>query len=420
MSGGSYTAAAYTLNSAQLARDHEQDIGLAPLDPESPEAKHILAHGRYLLDGGALRTIDLFVSLALINLLAFVAFFIWVGTFIALYALLAREFGGQALEPLTRATGDRRWILAAVSALGAGMFVRGLYKDGGPQRYLLPLVGLALVAACGPALLATLNEYPALSEPSWWSEPGRLGLIGAVAVGTAVLWLLLRKLPLGAFGRAAARAVVRAAVWLPRVGGFVLLSLTVTATFDLFARAWPDNARSADQEAALAFFGAVLVSGLVMQKLASRTSLHRINRQRISNCFAILRDGDDVRRVRSTGPLLTELAPPPAGTARSFPRLLICAAANVIWHFPGGTRRTFAPFVFSHDTCGIPGLRSALLPTRRLEVSRTSAGLWPLRSTEPLLPLMSAVASTGAAVSPSMGKRTIPALRPLIALFNLR
>lgn len=419
VSGGSYTAAAHTLNAAQLARSSDGDT-LPPLDPESPEANHIIAHGRYLLDGGALRTIGLFAILALVNLVAFVAFFIWVGTFIALYALLTRELGGQTLEPLIRATGDRRWILAAMSAFGAGVLVRGLYKDGGPQRYLLPLVGLALVAAGGPALLATLNEYPALSRPSWWSEPGRLGLVGAVTVGTVMLWLLLTKVPLGTVGKTLARVVVRVTVWLPRTGGIVLLSLTVTAAFDLFSRAWPDNARSADQVAAGTFFGAVLVGGIVMQKVASRTSLHRVNRKRISNCFAVLRDGNDVRRLKSIEPLLTELAPPPVGMDCSFPRLLICAAANVIWHFPGGTQRKFAPFVFSHDTCGIPGLRSALLQTRRLEVSRTFAGLWPLGSSEPLLPLMSAVACTGAAVSPSMGKHTIPVLRPLIALLNLR
>jgi hypothetical protein len=102
--------------------------------------------------------------------------------------------------------------------------------------------------------------------------------------------------------------------------------------------------------------------------------------------------------------------------ARSKPlalRLLICATANV----PNGTgraRRAYAPFVMADDVCGVPGTQ-AWFTTRQLELGRSAA-----RGKEPLLTLFTVVASTGAAASPSMGRLTLPSLRPLFAALNIR
>ena len=75
--------------------------------------------------------------------------------------------------------------------------------------------------------------------------------------------------------------------------------------------------------------------------------------------------------------------------------------------------------MFSHDRCGAPTVPEASFNTRTLEYGRVRGALFR-GGDEPLVSLMTAVATTGAAVSPSMGRKTIEAVRPLIAILNLR
>jgi hypothetical protein len=77
------------------------------------------------------------------------------------------------------------------------------------------------------------------------------------------------------------------------------------------------------------------------------------------------------------------------------------------------------PFVFSHDVCGVPGYPGAAFATAQLELLQEPAGLLTWK-TEPLVSLMTAVAATGAAVSPSMGRQTLPSARMLLAAINVR
>jgi hypothetical protein len=64
----------------------------------------------------------------------------------------------------------------------------------------------------------------------------------------------------------------------------------------------------------------------------------------------------------------------------------------------------------------VPGT-AASFPTAKLEFGRVA--LWR-RKREPLISLFTAVATTGAAVTPSMGRYTQPSARPIIAAFNFR
>jgi hypothetical protein len=100
-----------------------------------------------------------------------------------------------------------------------------------------------------------------------------------------------------------------------------------------------------------------------------------------------------------------------------YPDLLICATANLRTKDPQGRRRAFASFVYASDVCGIPGLDGAWLPTAKLELGRLPL---PGGRKEPLLTLPVAVATTGAAVSPSMGRHTQASARPVIAALNIR
>jgi hypothetical protein len=171
------------------------------------------------------------------------------------------------------------------------------------------------------------------------------------------------------------------------------------------------------------FWGAVL-GAWVMQVIA-RTSLHGMYRDALASCYAYVRD---IGPLQATEPLLSDLTPPAVRGPGSFPRLLVCATANVIWDpehpsrslllHPFAATKKFASFVYSHDRCGLPGVANASFATTDLERLTTRSGIFGGR--ERVVSLMSAVASTGAAVSPAMGRRTSDVARPIIALANFR
>lgn len=81
-------------------------------------------------------------------------------------------------------------------------------------------------------------------------------------------------------------------------------------------------------------------------------------------------------------------------------------------------RRRYASFVYSHDRCGIPEAADAWFETAHLEALTTHASV--LGDRERLVSLMTAVASTGAAASPAMGRKTSSFLRTICALTNVR
>ena len=131
-----------------------------------------------------------------------------------------------------------------------------------------------------------------------------------------------------------------------------------------------------------------------------------------------MRADGQVTVCEPTSVLFSTLAPPNSLESR-FPRLLICATANVKWVDSGRRRRTFVPFVFSHDRSGVPGIRGAHHDMAKLELDHKNVGLLRTRS-ESTASLMGAVAASGAAASPSMGAMTVNAVRPLLAVLGVR
>jgi hypothetical protein len=140
-------------------------------------------------------------------------------------------------------------------------------------------------------------------------------------------------------------------------------------------------------------------------------SLHPIYKRRLARAFA-------ARRFSSAGGTegaeeipYDRLPPLSESQPGDFPELLICAAANVSDHgkTPAGTNVT--SFVFSADKVG--GGLTGEWETRHLERLLN-------RGRRRDLTLMTAVAVSGAAVAPSMGKMTRRPLRFLFALANVR
>ncbi len=151
-------------------------------------------------------------------------------------------------------------------------------------------------------------------------------------------------------------------------------------------------------------------------------SLHPFYRRRLCTAFALKRINDEnvpagaprqraVERDFNTLVPLSESGVWPGPTGEGWPTLLVCAAANI--SDPGATPpgRGVSSFTFSRDAMGGPlvGGVSTKEYERRLGANR-------LRD----ITLPAAIAMSGAAISPSMGKSTNVPLRMLMALANVR
>lgn len=151
-------------------------------------------------------------------------------------------------------------------------------------------------------------------------------------------------------------------------------------------------------------------------------SLHPFYRRRLCTAFALKRVLDEnapegaprqkaVERDFNALVPLSESGVWPGPGGEGWPTLLVCAAANI--SDPGATPpgRGVSSFTFSRDAMGGPlvGAVSTKEYERRLGANR-------LRD----ITLPAAMAMSGAAISPSMGKATNPPLRMLMALANVR
>jgi hypothetical protein len=142
-------------------------------------------------------------------------------------------------------------------------------------------------------------------------------------------------------------------------------------------------------------------------------SMHRVYRRRLASAFALERvppDGTTVRphEMRANPYRLSDTA----FCGKGWPTLLVCAAANIsdVGATPRG--REVTSFTFSANTIGSPLIGAFHTPSfeRALDGHRRMQDAT----------LMAAVAMSGAALAPSMGKLTNKSLRFLMALTNVR
>lgn len=416
VSGGSYLGATVVLNAAVLAKDGAA-AAVPPVAVDSPESQYMVAHGRYLVEDGRLRMGVRFAVPGTMNILSLLVLFLWTGTMLADVAVLASLYAPAWIHPPSDSYAWLQWPLAGSAVFAGGILLRGLYKDGGIARWGLPLGGAAILFATAASLMRRMQALDPLSSPRWWWGLGLWWC--AITLAIAIVLGLSVVLGRRASTSAGAWLVGRVAVGIPRALGFVLLSLAATAMYATLTKGLAAGASSHQVAVALAAFFGILIAALAASWIAGRTSLHGVYRDLLSRCFAVRRtDVGLVVLEPSTAAALSDLAPPNYGSPSSFPRLLISATANVRWRDDRRRHLTFAPFVFSHDACGIPGLPGASFETRKLELGQVPAGFF--RRKGPLVSLMDAVATTGAAISPSMGRMTLPGLRPFLAVLNVR
>ena len=358
----------------------------------------------------------------------------------ALTAIVHLGLAGPALSDL------QREIWARVGGKTAGVVLFGMTLPLGLTLYGPWL--LAHLVHLGNALLAGFGWAGVLA---WLSTTG-LGLLAAhVGDGDAGA-------PRSARRRALA-AVARIAPWVFILGLILLLSYAGQAllqAIDWSARPLPDAASSASSAAGslhayFAWLDANIaahphsLSLLIALALATwllfgwavdvnEFSFNAFYRNRLVRCYLgasnetrnpepitnfdvhddlVLADLVEVERCDGTRPLF-----PLLGTA-----LNLVAAKQLDWQ-----DRKAASFLLSPGYCGyLPPASRAGSPTTstavgdvRADIGGTAAGAHVGESTAASLTLGSAIAISGAAVNPNMGKYSSPALTFLLTLFDAR
>ncbi len=410
--------------------DQELFASTPPYAPGSAEAGWLRNHSTYLVPD---LTVKLRLGLNLFYGMLSNLSILWLSLFV-----LARPLGWayRWAQPglLTRADpsyGVSTWVLVLLGALvtlsfGAVYAERILdrFQEPWPRttaflrawstRLLLLLAGAVVLLVLTPALVLALWELgrsdamggaaqTSMTRLGFSGDRGgslRLQLPAVLATVAATVGVVTRTVQTASHvvGNRFGRAVLP---WL--ASGLVSLLLVLPFlkwTKDaVLATSWPRE---------LALTGAALAAVLLHELLTNinRTSMHPFYKERLCSAFA-------THRISPTQacelPYSVPVRLSTLDTHGTVPELLVCAAGNVsgLDDVPPG--RGCVSFVFSRQKCGAPAL-GPLVDTARYERvvgART-------------LTVPGAVAISGAAISPVMGRETRPALRLLLTVANVR
>ena len=462
VSGGAYIAAAFAMVKKTWAGptpptypdrgwdDSDPRVvttARGPFFPGSPEEQYLRNRSSYLAPGvaGKVRLgYRLLIGLA-INL-GFIALFIAIVSILLAiaYGALFPALAGHAGRPLHLPP----WAYGVPIAIAAGGVLLGLVSvlchRAGPGtrdftcawsvRLLLLAVAAAALLDALPLLLGLVRTVRAPAEPlpnhavPATAAPGALavGAAGVVTAGSAILLQLrtewrrvaaaVDEETRGRLRRA--RTVVRGATTfvlavligpaLVVLGSLIVMSATLN--HDAAGERW----------VACAVLTAVFAALYALADLTT-WSLHPFYRERLCSVFALKRVAlpDDVPPICSdtaAGVAVARDYDEPlmlSDTAIDdlWPELIVCAAANVSDDAATPPGRSVTSFTFSAERVGGPLVGQ--VPTRELEdccADRQRAALT----------LPAAVAMSGAAISPAMGKKTRRRYRFLLALANVR
>lgn len=432
VSGGSYIASAFATVAAKST-----DSDLAPRDgagpepdgapaprriyaPSSPEEVHLRNHSSYIAPGlgGKLR-------LALRVLMGMLANFAVIGVVVAIVGAALGIVYGEGFGQLARAnaTGALHppaiaWLLPlGLLGLGAVLLLPDLFKrlyHDSVRRFCeawatrLIVVGLAcgVVAVAIPQLILWVRGF------SWTWAIDVAGAAAPAAEGTVAdrATGVLQTLNLSAVLTAAAGAlrvfVARKRSYFALVAGAVAGPLTVFVPIVWVANASAVGGFGAgDARLLAALVGAGLIAWLVVD--LNQWSLHPYYRRRLSSAFFVRRVGPD--KVEEW-PYDAQLRVSEVDGRGRFPELIVCAAANVSDHGATPPGRSATPFTFCRQDIGGPLVSACTARFYEQHAARASRDVT----------LPAAVAMSGAAFAPVMGKRSIRALTFLLALTNLR
>ncbi len=445
VSGGSYIAAALAMvaKTSAVAGDDDSDPQLVnderpPFYRGSPEEQYLRNRASYMAPGGiGLWRLVQRVALGLIVNLAFLASALLLLAWAL--ALLYRQTAPrlQAWGGAANATSSGGWWIAA-GVLGAGALLLGLFALFVSSKHddlrqacetlCMWLLGAAItvvVVSKGlPELLAYLRNHNILRHQHQVAKSqGTVGATvggGASALLLAVLVELRSRLTFKELEADAGRwaklsagvrnLITQLAAWVigPAILAVIFLvgALTFVGTHHIL---WEPIVGLA-----LAFLGFLIFADV------TSWSLHPYYRRRLCTAFALKRvarheDDHFGKAVERAYPRLTRLSETHIETGEglplaSWPILLVCAAANVSDEGATPPGRKVTSFTFSAVDMGGPlvgGIATSSFEARAQTRLRDFT-------------LPAAVAMSGAAISPSMGKETRGAFRFLLGLANVR
>jgi hypothetical protein len=474
VSGGSYIAAALSMVAKTGPGDSNAELlhDKPPFAPNSPEEQYLRNRSSYMAPTLADKVyLGWRVLLGLLFNLAFIALPLLGAALIVtglLYAKVFPDLGGQCTAA-TCAANPPVWtwavplgvlLLSGISGLATLVF-----RWGGDRRQRFFTIWSVRLLVCAAVLALILVGLPSLID--WFDHLGQggssvkptlLDSLSSIGAGFAALLAgviaqiahLLRSKEaaenLGKAQQAAGKLGSGVRLTLAYAAGalfgpLVLLLLVAIVVAVGMSQAGSDGGF---EWGVAAVGAATLVAFGVLYRWAdlSTWSLHPYYKRRLSSAFALKRvkeedltaeerervealadpgSGDDdseseyegLAIERDFGELVSL-----SDTAldeekdRKWPTLLVCAAANV--SDPGATPpgRQVTSFTFSAHAVGGPLVGA--VGTKEME------GAFADRRRQRDLTLPAAVAMSGAAVSPSMGKATKRPLTFLMALANLR
>ena len=426
VSGGSYIASSFA-TVASCSPDKLLGEDMPPVyAPGSPEEQHLRNNSTYMAPGagGKLRLVlrfvfSLAVNLGFIALALFACAIPLAWLYEQMYPELVSAQGRGLLDVPTWA-----WLAsAAPAALGVVLALPDLMKRLKDDRRRLRLEIWSYRALVGSAIVFLV--LVAMPQLILWMREISLPVLGGLASDLLAVGggddaaeqgdeTLLAVSLTGAITSllGALRAVVaRRPTTFAIAAGAIAGQLAVVAGLLFGVNLAVAGGVSSAWLAALA--GAIAV-GAFLWLVADLTqwSLHPFYRRRLSSAFFVRRvegrraDEVAVEELDYRKPLrLSALR-----TGEQFPKLIVCAAANVSDQGETPPGRAATPFTFSSSSVGGPLVGAVSTEEFERQGDRS------LRD----VTLPAAVAMSGAAVSPAMGKMTIRALTFLMALLNIR
>jgi hypothetical protein len=475
VSGGSYIAAGFSMvakrwpgngdRPGKNAEGHDDsDPGLfdeqhPPFHPGSPEEQYLRNRSSYLAPDGLRKLLLGYrVFLGLVFNLLFLGLALFaVG--VALGSLVYRPLYGALADPNGNCIDLRAnacqfaadipngflWLLVA---LGAAILVDGLLLlllrprrdsvrrilETWATRLMLLTAALAVILVAIPVLAEVMLNYGNEQGGSRALETASAPTLPAVGAGSFATVLLAILLQLRAHAAEPAtvlqtvkgargvwrRLGMRARLAVVYVAGAIAGPLLLLAMLVFAASLTLSYSDASHTDTTMVLVGAGALAGfVVLYFLADLNtwSLHPFYRRRLCTAFALKRvtgpDGRPMAKERKYSNLvpLSESGVEPRGASADWPTLIVCAAANV--SDPGATPpgRGVTSFTFSANAIGGPLVGAA-------ETVDYEEALGSNRQRDITLP--AAVAMSGAALSPSMGKLTRRPFTFLMALANVR
>ncbi|HET6950647.1 MAG TPA: hypothetical protein VFI47_09740 [Acidimicrobiales bacterium] len=483
VSGGAYIASAFAIASryshASALSYREGGPAARPLAPGTPEEAWVRNRCSYLAEGvGDTARI---VAMAVVGFLANVLFLTTLLWAVARPAgwLYGRFMPGLRAPGEAELGNVRAWAVVAGAVAGAGLAVAlvvrvfrvGWWVRENGRRWAVLLFALGvLVAVIGIVLpwlvLVTRNliedqVLETTQESGAAPDTGATGLgwtaaLGGVATTAALVWGIVR--PVADQATTAVSAVRRGVAKLGRglrrlvytvIGGLIgPLALLAGAVAILAGGVTASPPGSGE---VIAWAG-MTAAAVLLAVLGDPTawSLHPFYKRRLSRTFAVRRVDDGTpegsaeevpfRRMLRLSDFAADRFPIVDGERLRFPEIVVCAAVNVSDAGVTPPGRSALSFVFSPSTIGCPGQR--VVVPRRLPLwchvlspadAETGSDSYGPLAMEPAryeslvgdrrglsVTLPAAVAISGAAVAPAMGKMTSAPLRFLLALTNVR